>query len=762
MEGLPLSGGDPFGTPARPHSAPSPSPSPNFPGEPARRPTSIESASPPHPQPGKTPGDYLRALRRRAWLVLLVALPVGMAGTVWTLRQPAVYRASAQVVIEPPQFDAYLGGLVGHSVARDAESTVKYVPNRLALLRSKALADRVVSDPALLRPGGDGDPAQELIGGLQTRQITGSNYFDVTIEGGDPARITRLLNTLLRVFSADADVDNLDAITKSRRYGETSLDSLREELAGVDFQIEKHIKGSPIFAPGGKNLLQDRYVALNSVLAQARSRHGDLRQQKKIRELMPNLRRSTAPSPHEAEVTRLLQDREKYAMQLAHMKQTVRNPNSDPGARYVMQFLASIDEKLRKLKAIPAEPTEVDTSAIAVASTEDEIRALDEEVHGLLVRLQDSMPEYQKYLTALGSREQLVGRIGAMQSRLSEFEMLIRSRKNPVQVVLPASEPTAPIRPNRPVLILMASLLGLALGGGLVVALEHLDHSVKAPEQLVGGLGLPLFGVVPRIRRTAKVHRGGHLWTPGAPTSAEADAYRNLRASLLGASGPQGVLTTLLVTSAKPGEGKSTTALNLAATCARAGERTLLMDVDLRRPSLAGVFGEAGADGCVGLVDVLHGDLPWQRALVRTDLPNLDFLPTGATGEVPIEVLGSLEVRQLLSAVAGHYDRVILDGPAVLGLADCRMLGRTVDAALMVVRCGAHDLRPLQRAKAMLEQSRVMIAGLIFNGLAEDLENWSSLGPSSGYAEAEPRPKSGSGRLPSPGRQAPATTVGSS
>jgi capsular exopolysaccharide synthesis family protein len=235
------------------------------------------------------------------------------------------------------------------------------------------------------------------------------------------------------------------------------------------------------------------------------------------------------------------------------------------------------------------------------------------------------------------------------------------------------------------------------------------------------------------MRRTAALHRGGHLWTPGAPDSIEADAYRNLRASLLGVSDRKGPIVTLLVTSAKAGEGKSTTALNLAATCARAGERTLLMDVDLRRPSLGGVFQEDDGENSLGLVDVLRGDLPWQRTVVRTDIPNLDFLPTGDTCGIPIEILGTLELRQLIIGLSNHYDRVILDGPAILGLADCRMLGRVVDAAVLVVRSGSQGLRPLQHAKAMLEQSHVVIAGLVFNGLYEDLKNWSSYGPETPY-----------------------------
>jgi capsular exopolysaccharide synthesis family protein len=212
-------------------------------------------------------------------------------------------------------------------------------------------------------------------------------------------------------------------------------------------------------------------------------------------------------------------------------------------------------------------------------------------------------------------------------------------------------------------------------------------------------------------------------------------------------------MVTLLVTSAKAGEGKSTTALNLAATCARAGERTLLMDVDLRRPSLAGVFHDGEEEGHgLGLVDVLRGDLPWQRTVVRTDIPNLDFLPTGDTTGIPIEILGTLELRQLIIGLSSHYDRVILDGPAILGLADCRMLGRVVDASILVVRSGSQELRPLQHAKAMLEQSHVVIAGVVFNGLFEDLKNWSSYGPDTpyGYTGSGSAPGSGASRgLPS-------------
>ena len=295
----------------------------------------------------------------------------------------------------------------------------------------------------------------------------------------------------------------------------------------------------------------------------------------------------------------------------------------------------------------------------------------------------------------LKDREERRKQIVRMEDRLMEFEILRQQIVNSPCVKIPASvvEPTAPIKPNRALLIGLGLFASFGLGIGLVCLLEHVDHSVKVPEHVSHGLTLPLLGVVPRIRRSALTHRAGHLWTHATPDSIEADAYRNIRASLLGIADKRGPIVTLLVTSAKAGEGKSTTALNLAATCARAGERTLLLDVDLRRPSLGGVFIDDDPEAEIhGLVDVLRGELPWQRTVRHTELPNLDFIPTGDTRSIPIEILGTLELRQLLVALSHHYDRVILDGPAVLGLADCRVLGRIVDSSLLVVRSGCNAI----------------------------------------------------------------------
>lgn len=399
-----------------------------------------------------------------------------------------------------------------------------------------------------------------------------------------------------------------------------------------------------------------------------------------------------------------------------------------------MDLAAKLDEVLDEIEALSkpkSKMAEANPSEIILENYARELDADREERDKLLAQMRDSTPKHQEMLTALSDRAEKARQIARMEERINNFRIVEKALASGECIRIPATvaEPAVPSKPNKPMYIVFGLFASFGLGIIVVCLLEYIDHSVKEPEHVTHGLTLPLLGVVPRIRRTARTHRGGHLWTPGIPDSIEADAYRNVRASLLGIGDKTGPIVTLLVTSSKAGEGKSTTALNLAATCARAGERTLLLDVDLRRPSLAGVFIPAEEAAEVhGLVDVLRGELPWQRTVRHTEIPNLDFIPTGLTDDIPIEILGTLELRQLLIALEHHYDRVILDGPAVLGLADCRVLGRIVDASLLVVRSGSHHLTTLHRAKAMLEQSHVAIAGVVFNGMTEDMDNWSSYG----------------------------------
>jgi capsular exopolysaccharide synthesis family protein len=453
--------------------------------------------------------------------------------------------------------------------------------------------------------------------------------------------------------------------------------------------------------------------------------------------MYPSFKQSTLPPQYEQRLALLRQEQIKYQRALETAKRTAKNFNTDPSARHFAAELKTILDEIERIHSMAEASTErgrPDTAGTILEFADEELRHYRTELKKQLGLVQESMPKYQEYLTRVRAREDLERRIARMDRQIEQFALLANSHEKPVEVFEPALEPNSPARPRRALWIAFIASGGIGLGLGLVCLIESLDHSIRGPDQLAAGLVLPVFGVIPRIRRSAANTRGGHLWTAGDPGTLEADAFRNLRVGLLGHTDSVHRFTSILVTSAKAGEGKSTTALNLAAACARAGERTLLLDCDLRRSSLGDVFDiEPGEPG---LVDVLRGDLPWTSAVARSDsLPNLFFLPIGDPTGIPIEVLGTVEQRRLIEAAVTQFDRVILDGPAVLGLADCRMLGRLVDSVLLVVRAGSADLRPARWAKHALDQSRVPVAGVVFNDLSEEVKLWSNGGYRAGELE---------------------------
>jgi polysaccharide biosynthesis transport protein len=684
-----------------------------------------------NPAAVKTTSDYFRALRRRIWMVLAVAVPLAVLSCTYIQRMPSIYLVKAEIEVNAPDYDPVLSTLVSHEIGRrDAGSQALYIPNRAAQLKSARLQQKVVNAQDIIADMSQfEDPATELLGSLSVIPLQrNGNTFVVTLEGRDPFRTKRLMEILLREFAAEAKDESVQKMTDSGLLAENNLTKLRKEQVELEDKIRSVLESSETLGAGGKSIIEEQVVNLTTMVNQKQLRLGDLNQQMLLMQNFPKMDQSPEGARRASLLATLEMDRHKLTKMLEIAKRRSRNFNADPAARAFSEELESIMDEIAELKNVRSEvgltPTEM-----MLEQYQKDIDADKQEQVRLLREMRASLPKHQKVLDMIEDRKDKAKRIADMEVRLAEFRILANSPSVTEFVKVPSSlpEPVVPIKPNRLLLTIAALFLSLALGIGLVCLLEHIDHAVKVPEHVTHGLTLPLLGVVPRIRRTALTQRGSHLWTPGSSDALACDAYRNVRASLLGVADRRGPIVTLLVTSSKAGEGKSTTALNLAATCALAGERTLLLDIDLRRPSLADVFIEdEDLQSVLGVVDVLKGEVPWQRTLRHTRIPNLDFMPTGDTRETPIEILGTLELRQLVLALSHHYDRVILDGPAVLGLADCRFLGRIVDSSLLVVRSGSHHLTTLHRAKSMLEQSHVAIAGVVFNGLTEDMENWSS------------------------------------
>ncbi len=265
----------------------------------------------------KTVGDYFRALKRRSWMVLAIGMPLSILIAFITVKQKNVYRATAEITIDAPQFDKVLSTLVSHEIGNnDSDAGAKYVANRYVMLRSKALAEKVLSDPALTQNqagGASEEAALDLVSNLSTRQITGSNRFQVWLEGTDAARTARTLFLLLETFQREARDEIWSKNDGSKTNAVTSLNKLNDELKVLDRKINDILSSSKTIGPGGKSIAEERYLTLGSVLMHKRARLGEFQQQAWMASMFPSIRDR---SPMEARYEGRIGELERVAQQV--------------------------------------------------------------------------------------------------------------------------------------------------------------------------------------------------------------------------------------------------------------------------------------------------------------------------------------------------------------------------------------------------------------------------------------------------------------
>jgi capsular exopolysaccharide synthesis family protein len=310
--------------------------------------------------------------------------------------------------------------------------------------------------------------------------------------------------------------------------------------------------------------------------------------------------------------------------------------------------------------------------------------------------------------------------------RLKEAGVTAGLRSNNFRIVDTARVPTAPSGPNLMRNLAFAFPLGLSIGVGLAFLLESMDNTVRTPEQAQIISALPSLGMIPLGSRSTRELGGREklalassreaveLVTKSRPRSQMAESYRALRTSLLltFAGGPPKII---LITSALPEEGKTTTSVNSAIVLAQKGTPVLLIDADLRRPSIHKTLGLGPQ---IGLSNVLTGTATLQQAIIpSTILPDLFILPAGTPPPNPAELLASAKMKNVLEELRRHYDHIVIDSPPTLSVTDAVVMSTAADAVVLVIRSG-HTTKPaLRRARDILLQVNARVCGVLVNAV---------------------------------------------
>jgi capsular exopolysaccharide synthesis family protein len=315
-------------------------------------------------------------------------------------------------------------------------------------------------------------------------------------------------------------------------------------------------------------------------------------------------------------------------------------------------------------------------------------------------RLETSLAQYRTTLSSLANNYN--------QIRIAEAQAT-----NNVVIAKPAIVPLSPVRPRTMTNVLLAMIVGGMLAVGAAFLVEYLDDSVKSPDDVTRVTGLSTLGAIARLKDAAGTQRQLISWVQ--TKAPETEAYRTLRTNIQFSSVDKPI-RTLLVTSSGPGEGKSTTAANLAVVMAQTGQKVILVDTDLRRPVVHKTF---GVPNNVGITTTLLAgqDVDLSAYLQPTEIENLAVLTSGPIPPNPSELLGSRRMGHVIERLSQAADLVIFDTPPVLVVTDASVLGRQVDGVLLVADAGGTREQALVQTVGELRKTGVNILGIALNRL---------------------------------------------
>jgi len=697
---------------------------------------------------------YLGVLRRRIWIILTAFVIVATLGAVHAFKAIPIYEAQARILIEKqgPRLMSFEDVVQMPAADRD------YYKTQQELTKSRAVLERAIELPGVRellegkgQDGGGGGLSslvgeikrtisavlattptsppelwERLRGMVEVEQMRDTHLLLVKVAGAEPARAAALANAVARAFeqyhvackqesSSDAFSfleDQKEEQEQKVFQAENALQAFREKARVVSLDVAD--KSNPVLV---------RLSRLNETLTEAQLRRIELGAQFKVIEevldagdegLRSGDERLFSLSEVRADLTiadlrAQLFAAEKEAMTLAdtygpeHPRFKAVEVKKDLIAQELHQVLGDVVGSLSGQLAM-------------LTNQEDELKQQYEEQNGLALELAKESLTYNRLQNDVGRQRRL---FDVLVERLREVDLTADYAKTNVEVVEAAETPKAPVKPRKARIILLSVFLGLFLGVGLAFFFEYLDDTVKTPEDLEGRVGVSVLGFVPAMDSKSGgtdtfSHRG--KVSVVEPMSSVTEAYRNIRTSLF-FSAPAEDTKTLVVTSGGPKDGKTTTASNLALVIAQSGKRVLLVDADFRRPMIHRVFELSSK---VGLSTVLVGQAALSDAVQTPEnngsaIEGLDVLVAGPKPPNPAELLDSTGMAKLLEQAREEYDRVIMDTPPVLFVADASIVGARSDGVIMVVKAAKNTRSLAKRAKEQLEGVNARVLGGILN-----------------------------------------------
>ncbi len=552
------------------------------------------------------------------------------------------------------------------------------------------------------------DTVSGLRAGIEASEIKKlTNVVRLTYRDTDPARAREVVNTLVQVYLDRNVGSKSQEANKTLEFIEDQLKSVRKDLDESEKSLGSYKSASTVVQ------LDAEAQALVQKMAQAEAAKAEAALRKKqvgfaIDSLKKDLARGKTYSPSVLRDDPII---EGMAVRLAELDvqrkaMLAEFTEEHPALRTIRQ---QIDELHRKVQG--TYESSFNNLTKQEASLAQELERYENKIRNL--------PEKERNLAGLTRHSKVNADIYTFLLQKHEESRIARaSTISNIDIIDPAILPDRPVSPKKPRNLALGVIVGLLVGIGLAFFQDYLDDTIKDPDSAKRELGWPLLAAIPFIPRKESGKEGNQdtLVSHHDPKSPVAEAFRSLRTGIHFSSITR-KRQVLLVTSTFPGEGKTTIVSNLAAILSQTGARVLLMDCDLRKPSLHELFGHGKTPG---LTELLAGDTMIDAAIRQTGIPGFDMISAGTIPPNPAELLGSEKMRTLVKTLRTRYEHILIDAPPTLAVTDAPLLTSMSDIAVVVVEAGRVPVKAAQRMRETLATVGAPVAGIVMNDKDEE------------------------------------------
>ena len=634
--------------------------------------------------------SLIQVVWRNRWVILLTTIASLAIAFIYVLKATPIYSSTSRIYVEQS----------GPKILTEAEGVMtqskNYLYTQAELLRSTPILSAALEKPGVkqMRIFHNVD---NIVAFLKKKALNievgrKDDIISISSDSPDPAEAAHLVNAIVdsyitynatRKRSTSAEILKILRSEKDKR-GTELTDKLQTMM---DFKKEHEALA---FESRQGNLVIERLERLSAVLTEsqlstieAESNYETIRQMisdpTKLKQYIESQRTTTSYLSTENQKTELNSKLEQLEISRANRSREVTS-----GHPAIIAFDKDIERIKTQIEDLDIQFAQAQLAVaqqqyLAAKDRESQIAEYYDDQRQQTMALNEQLAQY----TILQSDwEQTKKLCDILDERIKELNVTEDVGALNISILEAAHPATTPSAPQKARYMAMALVLGLMLGGGLALLRDWMDQKLHSAEEISTVLGVPVLGVVPSMSRREDVtERGRKVYLDSK--SSWAEAYRTIRTAVFFGA-PKGEAKTILVTSPAPSDGKTTLVSNLAITMAQAGQKTLILDADFRKPMQHNVFSINHEH--IGLSSVLAGATDLQEAIHSTEVNGLDILTRGPEIPNPSEILNSSGFAKLLKHLADRYDRIIIDSPPVTPVTDAQIIAAICDITLLVLR----------------------------------------------------------------------------